>query len=237
VRGDDAKVSTEGTKKTKEPEKFGHLVVFQFQDGALTKRHVVDYPTGLGPRHLDFHPTKPLFYVSMERGNRILTYRFEDGIANELFHTTTLADPSLKFPDQRAGPIHVHPSGQWVYVANRNVQPCLPGPPCEKPFGSGENDIAVFSIDGATGEPKLIQNIDTHGFEARTFAIEPTLRFLLVGNQKEVPRRDPQHSDAIVKVQPNLSIFRIGEDGKLTYVRGYDVAGGEAWWVGAVALP
>jgi 6-phosphogluconolactonase (cycloisomerase 2 family) len=198
---------------------------------------VTDYPTGLGPRHLDFHPTKPLFYLSMERGNRILTYRLEDGVVSQLFDTTTLTDPSLKYPDQRAGAIHVHPSGKWVYVANRNTQTCSPGAPCEKPFGPGENDIAVFSLDPATGEPKLVQNIDTHGFEARTFAIDPTLRFLLVGNQKEAPRHDPTHPDTIPAVHPNVSIFRIGEDGKLTYVHSYDVTGGEAWWVGAVALP
>jgi hypothetical protein len=92
----------------------------------------------------------------------------------------------------------------------------------------------VFALDEATGEPHRIQNIDTHGFEARTFAFDPTLHFLIVGNQKEVPRRE---GDKTVTVEPNLSVFRIGEDGKLTYVRSYDLAGGEAWWVGATSLP
>ena len=237
VRGDDEKVPAQGKDKKTEPEKFGHLVVFEFGDGALTKRHTIDFPTLQGPRHLDFHPSKPLVYVSMERGNRIRTYEHESGVLTQRFDTTTLEDPSLKFPGQRAGAIQVHPSGKWVYVTNRNTQPCSPPAPCDKPSGAGENDVAVFSLDPATGEPKLIQNIDTHGFEARTMTIDPTLHFLIVANQKEFSRRDPRETDKTAKVGPNLSVFRIGDDGKLSYVRTYDVAGGEVWWVGAVARP
>jgi 6-phosphogluconolactonase len=232
VRGDDEKVTIEGKAKKVEPEKPGHLVVFEFNDGVLAKRHTIDFPSLVGPRHLDFHPSKPLVYVSVERGNRILTYKHENGVLTELFGTTTLEDPALKFPAQRAGPIHVHPSGKWVYVANRNTQPCAATTPCDKP--PGENDVAVFSIDPATGEPKLIQNVDTHGFEPRTMTIDPTLRFLVVANQKELSRGA---ADKTVKVAPNLSVFRIGEDGKLTYVRTDELNGGEIWWVGAVARP
>jgi 6-phosphogluconolactonase (cycloisomerase 2 family) len=232
VRGDDAKEKTEGKKA--EPEKFGHMNIFEFNDGALTKHKVVDYPTLMGPRHLDFHPSKPWIYVAFERGNRIVTYKHENGVLTETFNTTTLQDPSFKFSAQRAGPIHVHPNGKWVYIANRSVAPNQPVGPADKPFSSGENDVAVFSIDGATGEPKLIQNIETHGFEARTLTIDPTGHFLVVANQKEVPKKD---GDKIAKVEPNLSVFRIGDDGKLTYVHTYEQPGGEAWWVGAVALP
>jgi 6-phosphogluconolactonase len=233
VRGDDAKEKTE-TKKA-EPEKLGHLNIFAFNDGTLTKHKVVDYPTLLGPRHIDFHPSKPWIYVSAERGNRILTYKHENGELTELFNSTTLQDPSFKYGAQRAGPIHVHPNGKWVYIANRNVAPNQPvGPPADKTVASGENDVAVFSIDGATGEPKLVQNIDTHGYEARTMTIDPTGHFLVVGNQKEVPKKD---GDKMIKVEPNLTVFRIGDDGKLTYVHTYDQPGDELWWVGAVALP
>jgi 6-phosphogluconolactonase len=234
VRGDEEKVQVDGKQKKTEPEKTGHLVLFAFDDGVLTKRHAVDFPSHLGPRHIDFHPTKPLFYVSMERGNRILTYKHEDGVVTELYDTTTLGDPTLAFPDQRAGPIQVHPSGRWVYVANRNTHVCSPKTPCEGRSGPGENDVAVFSLDSTTGEPKLVAHVDTHGFEPRTMTIDPTLHFLVVANQKEVS--PPDAPDKTAKVSPNLSVFRIGDDGGLSYVRTYDVTGGEAWWVGAVAL-
>jgi 6-phosphogluconolactonase len=237
VRGDDEKVTIAGKDKKVEPEKFGHIVVFEFDDGVLAKRRTIDFPTLLGPRHIDFHPSKPLIYVSMERGNRILTYKHESGILTELFSTTTLQDPSLKFPAQRAGPIQVHPNGKWVYVANRNTQSCPPGTPCDKPVAAGENDIAVFSLDLATGEPTLIENVDTHGFEARTMTIDPTLHFLIVANQKEFSGRDRRDPEKTLKAGPNLSVYRIGDDGRLSHVRTNDVAGGEIWWVGAVARP
>ena len=237
VRGDDAKVTGEGKGKKLEPEKPGHLVVFEFSEGRLTRRHQVDFPSSLGPRHLDFHPSKPLVYVSMERGNRLLTYRHDDGVLTKVFDTTTLADPSLAFPAQRAGAIHVHPSGKWVYVVNRNTQPCSAATPCDTPSGPGENDVAVFSVDPATGEPRLIQNVGTHGFEARTMTIDPTARFLIVANQKAFSLGYPRQGDKVVEVAPNLSVFRIGDDGKLGYLRTIELTGGEAWWVGAVARP
>jgi hypothetical protein len=41
----------------------------------------------------------------------------------------------------------------------------------------------------------------------------------------------------VVTVPATLSVFRIGEDGKLTYIRKYDVEVGNAfmWWMGMVA--
>jgi 6-phosphogluconolactonase (cycloisomerase 2 family) len=237
VRGDDEKPQKGESGAKGEPEKFGHLVVFEFNEGVLTKSRTIDYPSRVGPRHLDFHPSKPLIYVSMERGNRILTYKNDNGVLTELFDTTTLEHPGLQFPDQRAGPIRVHPSGTWVYVANRNTAICPPSVGCAGRADSLENDVAVFSIDPQTGAPKLIQNEAAHGFEPRTMTIDPSLHFLIVANQKEVSFREPEHPDRTVKVGPNFSVFRIGDDGKLTYVRSYDVTAGEPFWVGAVALP
>jgi 6-phosphogluconolactonase len=64
-----------------------------------------------------------------------------------------------------AGPIHVHPSGRFVYVTNR-------GPSTKGGHDSSNSDIAVFAIDQRTGEPNLIQNIDSDGVHPRTFSID-----------------------------------------------------------------
>jgi len=233
VRGSDAKAATGGDKQPAEPEKLGHLAIFDFHDGVLQKHAVMDYPSGLGPRHLDFHPSKPWVYLALERGSRLLTYKHENGVLTQLFDTTTLRDPSaMSIPStfQGVGPIQVHPSGKWVYVANRYPPSKMPPLPASH-HGAGENDVAVFSIDAATGEPKLIQNIDTHGMTPRTMTIDPTGHFLVVANQFEGIGVDG------AKVPPNLSVFGIGDDGRLTYVRTYDQTDGDAWWVGAMALP
>jgi 6-phosphogluconolactonase len=194
------------------PELIGRLHVFSFDDGVLKAHRTIDYEAGVGPRHLDFHPTQPRLYVLTERGNQLITYKHDAGALTELFRTTTLRDRSFTFPAQRAGAIHVHPNGRWVYVTNRNVE-------------AGENTIAFFEIDAQTGEPARVEHGDSHGFEPRTFTIDTTANVLIVANM--------MNGDAVL---PNLSIFRIADDGTLTFVRSYDPPGGGLIsWVGHLA--
>jgi 6-phosphogluconolactonase len=194
------------------PELIGRLHVFSFDDGVLKSHRTIDYEAGIGPRHLDFHPTQPWLYVLTERGNQLITYKHDAGALRELFRTTTLRDRSFTFPAQRAGAIHVHPNGRWVYVTNRNVE-------------AGENTIAFFEIDAQTGEPARVEHVDSHGFEPRTFTIDTTANVVIVANMMNV--------DAVL---PNLSIFRIANDGRLTFVRSHDQpVGGPISWVGHLA--
>ena len=49
---------------------------------------------------------------------------------------------------------------------------------------------------------------------------------------------DVREAANIVHVPATMSVFRVADDGKLTYVRKYDVDVGKAfmWWMGMVAL-
>jgi len=92
----------------------------------------------------------------------------------------------------------------------------------------------VFQINQQTGEPSLIQNIDTHGSTPRTFSIDPSGRMLVVGNQTTT-------AVAGKTVSANLSVFRMrtnGMPGMLEFVRTYDLAVGRKplWWTGLVSL-
>ena len=60
-----------------------------------------------GPRHLDFHPTKPWMYVSIETQNKMYTYKMEAGRINPeiAFRAETLAGP-LPRPHQGREPLH-----------------------------------------------------------------------------------------------------------------------------------
>jgi 6-phosphogluconolactonase (cycloisomerase 2 family) len=180
------------------PEQIGRLHVFSFTDGVLHLQRTIDYEAGIGPRHLDFHPTRPWVYLLAERGNQLITYEHHAGTLRELFRTTTLRDPSLSFPAQRAGAIHVHPDGRWIYATNRNVE-------------GGENTVALFSVDMTSGKPALVEHVDSRGFEPRTFTIDPTGSFLVAANMMTVSG-----------VPPNLAVFRIGPAGDLTFERSYD---------------
>jgi 6-phosphogluconolactonase len=171
---------------------------------------------GFQPRHVDFHPTKPWMFVSVEGQNQLQVYRqFRGG---PIYTIRTLDSTRT---GQSAGAIHVHPNGRFVYVSNRYTT----GP-------EGENGIAVFEVDQRTGEPKRVQNADSQGVSPRTFSLDPNGRVLLVGNQ--VPGKQPQ-------VPANIAVFRVNAaDGKLEFVRKYDLPeltnASSLFWIGVVEL-
>ena len=85
----------EGTSsKAEDP---GALKVFEYRNGVLTNE-VSIAPNGgkeFGPRHLDFHPTRPWMYVSIETQNKMYMYRMDGGKINPeiAFRAETLAEP------------------------------------------------------------------------------------------------------------------------------------------------
>src|ERR1700686_4322776 len=93
TRGNDAKPD--------KPEDPGAIKTFGFANGALTGLASIAPGTGLGfgPRHLDFHPTKPWVFVSIERQNKLYVYKHDPdtGLAHTpMFIKDTLADPNPK---------------------------------------------------------------------------------------------------------------------------------------------
>ena len=150
-----------------------------------------------------------------------------------LFRKTTLADPQEHPWRQMVGTVHVHPNGRTVYVANRASDAVEWNG--QKVFAGGENSLAVYAIDPASGEPILIQHADTHGIHPRTFHIDPTGRLLVVAHIMSLKIRD---GDTIRDVPARLSLFRIQPDGKLEFARAYDIDVGDRtmWWIGIVPL-
>jgi len=218
------------------PEDPGALKVFGFKDGALSNLASVAPGNGLGfgPRHLDFHPAEPWVFVSVERQSQLHVYRLnDDGTLSRdpMFIASSLADRANAGHAQMAGAIHVHPSGRFVYQTNRNSSTEDIGG--RKVFKSGENNVAVFAIDPASGEPSLIQNIDAHTNHLRTFAFDPSGRLLIAASIQPIALRDGSTLPAA------LVLYRIGPDGKLSFARKYDVDTGRfmQFWTGIVMLP
>ena len=219
------------------PVNPGSIKTFKFKDGVLTSLAAIQPGDGMhfGPRHLDFHPTQPWVYVSIESQNKLYVYRRDPatGLSREpLFIKETLSDPKTVFR-QGAGTIHMHPDGRFVYQANRASSTVkFEG---KDVFTGGENSIAVFSINQKTGEPTLIQNIDARGIQPRTFALDPGARMLVAASLQPLPVRD---GAAVKTLSAGLTAFRIGADGKLTFVHKYDVDVGNKtqFWSGMVTL-
>jgi Lactonase, 7-bladed beta-propeller len=102
-------------------------------------------------------------------------------------------------------------------------------------FKGGENSIVVYAIDQSTGEPRPIQHADTQKIHPRTFHIDPSGRLLVAEHNLPVNVRD---GDKVRTVPAGLSMFRVGDDGKLTLVRTCDVEVGDKsmFWMGIVPL-
>lgn len=221
------------------PEDPGALKVYGWNNGRLSDLQSLapkGNGLGFGARHVDFG--KHHCFVSIERQNAIGVYGLESGgrlSAEPLFIRNALIDPDSKskHPGQGAGPIHVHPGGRFVYQTNRGSGTVEHNG--QRVSNGGENNIVVWAIDPASGEPTRIQNADSHGFEVRTFAITPDGKLLIAASQTAMNVRE---GDAIRPVSAGLAVYRIASDGKLTFLHKLDVdtSGGAQFWSGLLTM-
>ena len=225
----------EGTAQR--PEDPGALMVFDYSNGTLSNQYKIapNGGRGYGPRHLDFHPTKPWMYVSIETQNQIHLHRMQDGkpLPEVVFNKTTLLEPGNIRSRQAASTVHVHPNGRVVYGANRSQD--LVDFNGKKVYKGGENSIVAYAINQETGEPTAIQHIETQKIHPRTFHMDPGGRILVAQHNLPVDVRD---GDSVRTVQAGLSVFRMNEDGRLAFSRTYDIDVGDKtmWWMGMVPL-
>jgi len=222
------------------PEDPGAIKIFSYKNGVLTNRLTIAPGGGFGyqVRHLDFHPSGKWVFVTLERQNQIHVYRrMADGTlsGSPLFVKDTVTEPAKDPGRQAVASIHVHPNGRFLYAANRATGTMeFEG---KQVFAGGENTIAVFSINQETGEPTLIQSVDTQGFVPRTFTLDSNGRFLVVANQS--PQAVKGETDVTV-VPASLALFRVRDDGKLDFIRKYDVetnASRSLFWARFISLP
>jgi 6-phosphogluconolactonase len=123
-------------------------------------------PPGTGPRHLAFHPHRPLAYVISELQSTVTVCRYleHQGTFEALQTISTLPDD---FTGQNlGGEIMIAPSGRFVYASNR-----------------GHNSLAIYAVDPETGQLSVVGHESTQGTGPRAFIIDPSGTLLLVANQ------------------------------------------------------
>ncbi len=230
TRGND-----ETSSKVEDP---GALKLYRLcQNGKLSfvKSVAPNNGFGFGPRHLDFHPNKPKLYLSLERQNKLNVFNINNDQLTLIpdFTRNSLINPSVKTPRQLGGTVHVHPNGKFVYMANRSDFTILHG--SDKIFGGGENNIAVFSIDDISGKADLIQHVNTENFHTRTFAFDPTGEMMVAAS---ILPMNVYYDEKIISVPPALSVFKVFPDGKLEFVRNYEIdgQGKSQFWMGIVKV-
>jgi 6-phosphogluconolactonase len=220
-------------------ERRGALVMLGLDGSVLRPRALLDggRPDGFQPRNLDYHPTLPIAYLVLEVQNELQVHRRSpDGmlIAQPEQIASTLGAPPVAGIDQRAGVIVVHPGGRYAYVANRSIGTA--GLEGTAVFDGAENSIAVFRLDDANGAPTLIQRAPSAGYEPRTISLDGRGRMLAVGNLAPMLTRA---QDRVVRVSPNIALFRVGDDGRLTLARTHDIEttlGETLGWTGLVTI-
>jgi 6-phosphogluconolactonase len=126
----------------------------------------VSLKPGTGPRHIVFHPAKPLLYIIGELTGTVDVFRF-DTVTGKLTHFQRIRTTPDSFKGfAGSADIHIRPDGKFLYASNRG----------------DANSLAVFAI-GKDGKLENRQYISVMGKHPRNFVIDPTSRFLLVANR------------------------------------------------------
>jgi 6-phosphogluconolactonase len=119
-----------------------------------------------GPRHIAFSGDGKFMYVLGELDSTVTVFAND---ANETFHSLQKisALPAGFSGTNDAAEIAMHPSGKFLYTSNR-----------------GDDSIAAFAIDGATGKLTFLQRVPSGGKTPRNFAIDPEGKRLLAANEE-----------------------------------------------------
>jgi 6-phosphogluconolactonase (cycloisomerase 2 family) len=132
--------------------------------GPTESRYTLVKP-GSGPRHMVFDGAGKHAYVTTEMNASVLVYDYDDGKLT-LRQTLPMTAPGFKGKTGGSA-IHLSPDGRFLYTTNRG----------------DANEILTYAVNPADGQLKLLNRRSTLGKSPREFAIDPTGRWLIVGNQ------------------------------------------------------
>jgi 6-phosphogluconolactonase len=121
---------------------------------------------GAGPRHFAFHPSGRFAYVINELDSTVTAFRYDAaaGALSGIQAITTL--PAGFTGENYPAEVVVHPSGRFLYGSNR-----------------GHDSIAIFSVDGETGQLTPVGHQASGGKGPRNFNLDASGAWMIVGNQ------------------------------------------------------
>jgi 6-phosphogluconolactonase (cycloisomerase 2 family) len=169
----------------------------------------------------------------VERQSELHLFNIKNGSIDEIntHKTSTLLKPGPINVRQAVSAVHIHPSGNFVYVSNRAYG--LNNKETKSVIPYGEDNIAVFEIDKKTGKAKPIQHISTHGSLPRTFSIDPSGKMLVAANSENARKMTAENkledlplSLVIYEIRPNglfdrKEILEFPEQNQLLFWSGF----------------
>lgn len=146
-----------------------HVAILGFDaaKGTLSPLETQPVKKGAGPRHMDFHPSKPWAYVLNELNSTIDAFAIDNNTGSLKPLETISNLPAGTNAPSKSSDIQVSPDGRFLYAINR------------EPL----DNIGVYGI-GADGRLTLLQHIKTGGNHARSMALAKGLPYLYVANTK-----------------------------------------------------
>jgi 6-phosphogluconolactonase len=143
-----------------------YIYSHEASEGKLHLLATAPATVGSGPRHLEFHPTKPFVYVIQELDSTIAFYTI-DGQTNSLTLQQTVSTlPHDYSGESYCADIHLSTSGLYVYGSNR-----------------GADSVATFKI-AEDGTLEWVGHSSTKGEIPRNFVVLPDGEHMLVANQE-----------------------------------------------------
>lgn len=119
---------------------------------------------GAGPRRLQLSPDGRFLYVNHETDSEVSVFSVHGADLREIQTVSTL--PASATVKNTTAEIVIDAAGRHLYVSNR-----------------GDDSIAVFSIDAASGQLTLEATIPAGGGTPRNLRLDPTGHYLLSANQ------------------------------------------------------
>jgi 6-phosphogluconolactonase len=135
----------------------------------ITPHGAASAPPGGGPRHMKFHPNGKWVYVLNELSLSVGVYDYDSksGTLTPKQTIDTVSKPQLeKELFKSASEIRVHPSGRFVYSANR-----------------GHDTITAYRVDAQNGTLSVIEIENVRGATPRNFNLDPSGKWLLAAGQ------------------------------------------------------
>ena len=158
------------------------------------------------PRHLVFHPTRPIVYTTNERGQPgvgVWTWNAERGVLTPLQNIVT--QPGGFTGRITTADLHLTPDARYLYISNRDIT--------DRQARTGKDSIVGFSVNAQTGRLNLIDHFPCEHMP-RSFALDVTGRYVYVAGQGD----------------DRLGAYRIdAQTGRLTKVTQYETAERPTW--------
>jgi 6-phosphogluconolactonase len=148
------------------------IYVYRFDPASrnLGTRQVFSAVPGTAPRHSAFHPRLPYVFIINELEASLTSFSFNSktGEIRSIDTVPTIPSglPSHGLQNMPAD-IRIHPNGRFVYGSTR-----------------GNNSIAIFALDEATGKLTTVDIVSSGGLTPRAFNFEPSGKYLFAANQE-----------------------------------------------------